>query len=71
MNKTCSLLENIKIGWRYIYKGKKAHCFKDNKSLCNKYTVSDYESGGLLHKRVFYKDQLCLKCLLIFDRENR
>lgn len=71
MNKTCSLLEDIKTGWRYIYKGKKAHCFKENKSLCSKYIISDYETGGLLHKGMFYKGQLCPKCLLIYDRDNK
>lgn len=63
MNNSFSLLEDIKVGWRYPYRSKKAHCFRHNTSICGKHTLSDYEMGGLLPRGAFYKEQLCSKCL--------
>ena len=69
---TFSLLQTLKQGWRYLYRGKKAHCFKDKMSLCGKFTISDYEEGGLLPINAFFdKRELCKKCLKVLLQEKK
>ena len=57
-----SLLDIFEKGWRFKYRGKKAHCFKDKISLCGKHTITDYEAGGLLPSGAIYSYEKCSKC---------
>ena len=56
-----SLLETITEGWRWVYRGKRAHYFINRQSLCNKHTITEYEEGGLLP--AINPGEHCKKCL--------
>ena len=59
--KSFSLLETRTRGWRWLYRGKKAHYFINREALCNKRTITEYEEGGLLPQ--VNHGEHCKKCV--------
>jgi len=64
-----SLLEHLTKGWFFPYKAKAWHYFEDKKSLCGKYTLSDWQEGGLLPCLNIF-DKRCKSCLNLKKEEN-
>jgi len=62
MNQSFSLLEKLTKGWFFPYYSKTWHYFINQKSLCKKYTISNYQEGGLLPSLNSF-DRKCKKCL--------
>lgn len=62
--KKIKIFEELREGWGYPYRSKKAHYFIDKKSLCRKHTISEWEESGLLPTSTFSsKNQLCYVCM--------
>ncbi len=63
-----SLLEKLTKGWRWVYRGKKAHYFVNRTSLCKQATITEYEEGGLLP--MINSREHCKKCLHIYEERR-
>ena len=53
-----SLTKDLKIGWSFPYRAKKAHCFVNGQALCGR-----YRGEGMFSSNTLYTDECCSKCL--------
>ena len=58
-----SILKELKSGWYYPYRSKKAHLCVTDKTVCGKYKTSKLDKQGILPISAFYERELCAKCL--------
>jgi len=68
-----NLLEKLESGWLFPYRAKKAHYYQANTttSACGKHTMKESSKVGLIPIGICYKNQLCNKCYIKWQKDQQ